>query len=440
VHLINKIGFLGLLVFLALACKKESVDSIEPTLEIISPTYLSSYFSVDTILIHATMFDDQMVRSVNVRLISASGQVYGTIPEITPMVKEYDYSQLLILDRPDMIQGQYFLEVAVSDGFNIKKEYKEILIISIPLVLNATYVSAGSINTQGIFEIVDGGATNVFSNAEDVISLHANYFEDEVMVATGIDGRIRSYEFPDYDLKWVYNIENNNPSRSITCTSFDQASEAFLLGDSDGFARVLNNTGDVILGFQSNQTLYRPVKAILTANEIYFVERRLDGSDQNFNRYFRSSGALDVRLYLEGSVLSMFEDHSTQFTENADEVILFINKDDGPELRVFHQLEEGFSVPINLPSGNLLSVCKIGRERYVFQIDNTIYYYGFSGQLQIYLQNAEPFSEMAYDKLNNLLVCISSSGLNYYSVQAGLQPVGFVPLNDAKHISLLFNR
>jgi len=440
-HLINKVGLFLIVLAVLLSCKKEPSDESSPHIEILQPGHLTAYFSVDTITIGALISDDQLIKSVNAKLIGVSGETYAVFGEANPMSESFEYNRSLELNRPDMAQGQYYIEFSASDGVNSKKVFREIVIMQVPLVLNATYISTGNNSNQSVGVLNGTSVNNVIAQANDVLALFPSYFKNQLLVVSGVGGQVKAYEHPDFNHKWSYDIENNTPFRSITATSFNQQSGEILVGDSDGFARVLNNSGNVVLGFSSDQSLFKPVSAVLTESIIYFVERRLDGSDQNFNAYFRSSGGLQLRLNLNGLVVSMFEDHSTASIESHDEVVLFLNTSNGPELKVFHAGGGGFSVPIGLPQGTLRSACKIGRHRYVFQIDDKIYHYSFSGPLQIYAQGTESFSEMHYNKLSNLLVCVAEAGLNYYAIQGGgLLLAGSVSAPQSKHVALLFNR
>lgn len=427
-------------VLLFSACKKETTDSNPPVIEVIEPGHLAFYYSVDTIFVKAAITDDSEVKFASARLINEQGTLFGVFGEAYPMTSDYDYNGVLELNRPDMSTGNYFIEFIARDGDNEKKTFREVFISEVPLELKAKYVSFGSINNQEISEYLGGSLELQYAQAGDVNSMYANNLQNQLIVVTGVGGQVKAFEFPDFDLKWSYDIENNTPFRSITASSFNQTSQNLLLGDSDGFMRMLNNNGNAILGFSSDQALYKPVNALLTNSMIYFIEKRLDGSDQNFNSYFLTSGILNQRLTISGNVHSMFEDHSTASVEDHDEVVLFINSTSGPELRVYNRISGGFSVPINLPAGVLNSACKLGRHRYVFQIDNTVYHYTFSGPLQIYLQNGEVFSNMEHDRFNNQLVCVTSGGVNSYSLQGGFQLVEFVPVTQPKYTTLLYNR
>jgi hypothetical protein len=439
-QVINKLGFLLLAVLLIGACKKEKSDSSAPVIEIVEPGHLSFYFSVDTIIISALISDDQKIKSVSARLINDQSIVFGTFSEMYPMTLSYEYNSVLELDRPDMLSGNYFIEFSASDGVNVKKTFREIFINEVPLEIKSKYVSSGGINNQDVSEFSTEGLDLQSSQIGDVSALYANSLRDQLIVVTGTGGQVRAFEYPEFDLKWSYDIENNTPFRSITASSFNQESQHVLLGDSDGFMRVLNNNGNVILGFSSDQTLFKPVNGLLTNSMIYFVEKRLDGSDQNFNAYFLSSGVLNLRLNLNGNVVSLFEDRSSVSIEDHDEVVLFINSPAGPELRVYDRPSGGFSIPINLPAGVINSACKISRHRYVFQINNTVYHYTFSGPLQIYLEGSENISGMEYDKFNNRLVCVTPTGIRSYSLQGGFQSVEFVPVSMPRYTALLYNR
>jgi hypothetical protein len=439
-QVINKLWFLLWPALLFSACKKEKSDLSAPVIEIVEPGHLAFYFSIDTIFIKALITDDQQIKRVSARLINDQGTVLGSFTEMYPMTSSYEYNSVLELDRPDMPSGTYFIEFSVSDGLNEKKTFREVFITEVPLELKAKYVSFGGVNNQDISEFSIEGLDLQYNQAGDINALYTNSLKDQLIVVTGTGGQVKAFEYPDFDLKWSYDIENNTPFRHITASSFNPKSQNVLLGDSDGFMRMLNNNGNVILGFSSDQLLFKPVNALLTNSMIYFVEKRLDGSDQNFNAYFLTSGALNTRLNLSGNVVSLFEDHSTVSIEDHDEVVMFINTSSGPELRVYNRISNGFSVPINLPSGVINSACKLSRHRYVFQINNTVYHFTFSGPLQIYLEGLETFSGMEHDKFNNRLVCVTPNGIRSYSLQGGFQSVEFVPVSMPRYTALLYNR
>jgi hypothetical protein len=159
-----------------------------------------------------------------------------------------------------------------------------------------------------------------------------------------------------------------------------------------------------------------------------------------FRSFFKSSGALDSRVALNGNVVAMFEQYSMESLAEHDEVVVFVNDNSTPRLRVYERFTQGFTDPIGLPGSTITAACKIGPRRYLFQIDGTIYQFNFTGPLSIYYSGDE-YNDLVFDPVQNQVHGIRPDGIQVMGFSGnGLQDVGWWPQSQTVDFTVLRNR
>lgn len=427
-------------IALTVSCKKNSDEGVGPEVNWTAPTELSTVFSVDTFLVEAAISDPDGVKRVSVDFTDAEGNSLASIPDVFPNEQDYSYSEVFLLNRPDLTGGAHYLQLEAYDEFNRTSVFREINLNPIPWENKATALVTGS-DLNGMVSISEEDGldfSGVLNYSGDIQNLQANHLDGLILVVTGQSGEIIALQHPEYNTAWTYEIPNNNDWRSIESASLLASIGEVAVANTDHQVQLINKFGNSVLAFDTGLDLYVPDHCLLSESRVYLVERRPDGTDQQFSVFFKISGALEFRVYFPGEVVDLFTEKSDAVSE--DLVTVFLNDDGIPRLKTLDYFGQGFDEPVSLPAGELTSACKIGYERYLFQINGTIYHYDFSGPLEIYYEGPD-FKELVYDPVNQQVLALTEDEIHYLAMQNGiLQLANTQPAANVISIVRLRNR
>lgn len=441
VRVINNVWLFFVAASLLVSCKKNESDTAGPTVDWQAPSSGSDVYSVDTIGVQAVITDDENITRVSVKLTDGSGLSFATMGDVFPESTSYSLNKAFIVDRPDLEGGPMFLHLEAWSSENKTSVFRDINVWPVPWEVRHVAVAYGSSSNRSVAIREDESWTPVLNNGGDIQMLLANHFEDLILSVSGESGKVQALSYPDYNEEWSYEIPNNTNWRSIESASLNQSNGELVLGDTDQLVYILNKEGQVNLTFDTELIQHQPVKALHAGSRIYLVERKIDNSNQEFSSFFRSSGALNTRVYLPGEVVELFEQKSSEALAEHDEVAVFVNDNNQPRLRIFERYENGFTDPINLPGEEISAVCKIGQKRYLFQIDGVIYHYNFSGPLGIYLNSSTVFEQLIYNPVNDRVLGVSEDGVTVMGFGgSGLQVEEFWSQSNSTSAVVLRNR
>lgn len=439
VRVINKVGLLLLVLISFFACKKEG-NTDGPKVNWTSPTEGSLIFSVDTFPVIADVQSDDGISRISVKLTTPEGNSLASMGDVFPNGNSYSLNSTFLLNRPDLLNGAYYLKLEAYSENATTSVFRSIQLLPIPWEVRATAMAYGTGNNRSVAIREVGLWSDIFNNGGDVEQLLCNHIDGLLYVVSQQSGKVHALEYPGFNEKWQFEIPNNTSWRSIESASFNPELGELMVADTDQLVRVLNKSGSTILGFETGLALHLPVKSLLTSQRIYLVERRIDNSNQDFSVFFKSSGALDARVGLSGHVVDLFEQYSSESLAEHDEVVVFVNDNGTPRLRVFNRFSSGFTNPITLPEGTITAACKTGPRKYLFQIGGTIYQYNFMGPLSIYY-TGEEFSKLVFDPVNNQVLGIRPEGVQVMGFGgSGLQDVDWWPQSDIRDVAVLRNR
>lgn len=439
---INNLLLFALAVGTLFACKKEQPDGEGPTVEWSSPAELSTFFSVDTFLVSATVSDPDGVTKVLMQITTPSGESVASLPPVFPSQNSHTVNQLFYLNRADLPGGVYYMNVKASDGNNETSSFLEINIEPIPWELRNTVLATGSGSSSAVveFDFESGESLPLLVQGGDVRQLLASHLAGSVYVVSGDGGRVRALQYPEYNTQWTYDIPNNTAWNGIQCASFNSDLRQLILADAERQFRVLNEAGSVILGFESELYQYRPEQVLMNANRIFSIERRLDGSDQQLSIYYKASGALVTRTFFPGDVSAFYTAKSGSFLDISDELYVFLTLNGQPTIRRYRPITGAIDEPVSLPGGTLGPVCEIGNKDFLVQVDQTIYRTNFTGPLQIFY-DGQAFNELLFDPVNNEVLATTATSLVRLGLYGGgLQELATYPISDVTSLVQLRNR
>lgn len=434
--------FFVLLIFSAMicSCKKKPADELGPEVVWLEPSQGDIIFTVDTFAVKATVTDDRVVRRIKVSLTNSQGTSLANMGDEFPNTSAHELNRFFYLDRRDISGGQLFLNLVAFDDENQTSVFREVTVVPIPIELRGTAVAYGSGNNRFVGIVDDNVLQNLNVSAGDITTLYGSHLHDNLLVVTGGSGKVVALRYPDFEVAWEHSIPNNSALRAIESTSFNRETGELLVGDTDQFFQIVNASGNVIAGFNTNLEQHQPVKCLLTSQRIAAIERKTDNSNQEFSVFFRSSGALEFRVGLPGDVLALFPHRSSQTADTEDQVAIFVNDNGNARIRIYDYANFGLTDAMVLPSGEMSAVCKIAPRRYLLQIGSTIYHINFNGPVQIYY-TGEEFHELIFDEMNNRILALNDNGMFILGLSGGgLQQTGFIPVSDAVHAAVLYNR
>lgn len=440
-RVINNASLFLLLLIFAFGCKKKD-DGKGPEVNWLLPQQFATISAVDTFLVEAEVSDTDGVERVSVNLTDESGNFLASMGDEFPSQTNYQLNKQFFLNRPDLATGNYFLHLEAYDQENRTSVFREINLQPIPWKLYATVIAHGNPENAGLAvrSDEDNSWQTISSDAGNVISIAGMHDEHLILISTGTTGKVRAYQYPDWNVEWTFEIPNNTNLRNIEATDLNERTSEMVIADTDQQFYLIDRNGQSILVFDSDLLQHQAKSLLLTPDRIYAVEEKMDGSTQSFSAYFKVSGALKNRVYFPGEVMKMFEERSNT-AGIYDEVVVFLSEAGTPKMKIFDRDNGSFSEPVTLPSGDLNAVCRIGNQKYLIQIDETIYHYNFSGTFQIYY-TGEAFLDLIYDPANDLVLGLTNGEIHYLNIQGnGLQTAGIISApGDLFAAGLLLNR
>ncbi|TVR38493.1 MAG: hypothetical protein EA392_09695 [Cryomorphaceae bacterium] len=423
------------------ACKKQNSDGVGPQVTWNSPAENALIYSVDTIVVNAHITDDEVVRRVKVSLTNAAGSSLANMGDEFPGTPTYQLNKAFYINRPDLQGGQpYYLNLIAYDNDNHTSIFRKINLVPLPLEEKAVMVAYGAGNNRTVALLENGVMNPVLSGAGDVQRLVPNHLEGNVKVVSTVNGKIRALNYPEFGQQWEHDIPNNTSWRSIESVSLNPNNGELLVGDTDHFFQILNKSGSVIAGFDTELLLHRPVTCLLTDNRAFAIERRIDNSSQDFTVFFKVSGAVEFRIGMQGDVVEMFPDVSSENITEPNQTVIFVNENGQPRIRKYNIMGQNFTQIGTLPQGEITAVCKLANRRYLFQIDGTVYRFNFAGPLQVFY-NGPDFHRLVHDPLGNRVFGLTQSHIHVFSLQGnGMQEIGTIAVNNPRDVCVLYNR
>ncbi len=406
-----------LFIFIINSCKKEE-DTQMPLITITEPT--SSNFEVfDTIWIKATVSDNEVVKSVSYGVTDSNADYIANAKVITYDSKNVNFSGYIILNDVRVETGNYTLTITAFDGFNTKKQYKQIYIKALTKKLKKIYCITETASNTNVYGLAEQNNIELKYTLNDNITDAAINSYLRSMYLLDKSGNLKSISLNNFEPHWEVGNLNNN---------LVEYNGKLIIYEDFCFASVKKNNiqafdinGNVRKTAVSELYAYEPSCFTITNN--FFV-------NYTYNNFI-SSNYIEKLYYTSGASQSYYSvnfDVINILPLNTNEIIAFGNQQDTMKLAKLNldatQLQYiDFDV-----SDKLISVAKIGANKFVFSTVNGLFLYdgNYLGHA-IYINDVLA-DYLIYEELNKKIYCLKDNEVivlnsdNYSTINTFILP------------------
>ncbi|MFL5751846.1 MAG: hypothetical protein ACJ76F_00445 [Bacteroidia bacterium] len=417
-----------------ISCKKEKKSDVFPEISFYAPAGGSVFNMFDSIYVSAYVSDGSGLESVTVGLTTLSGvpvqqnAVYhptGTSLEIGFKYELYEYR---------LTSGYYSLLITAGNGSNTSLKQQVIYINASPVIKKGYYLFSdnGSLTTFTKFDTAFANPGIKTISGKYTGSAISSY-NQRLYVAGGAYQNFQAYDVGTGTVKWnIQNLGGGSPYFS----SCEGDGMNVILGYNNGQLKRYNQDGTTITNMvYPNNDYYCEYGAVQASNYVAYMQSRSSSNKKLvvFNAY----GAAAMESPITFKPLGIFERSTT------DAYVVGNDNSNQAQLTIFNVNAGGLQSPLNLPSGSLLSACKVDSNTLLIgHSDGNIYKYQYSSNNLIAIQSGITANRMKYDSGENLVYISSAKQFNAYALGSfSLSPVKtFTHSDTIRDFHVIYNK
>lgn len=407
-----------LIPLLLLSCKKKD-DTERPQIEITTPSTLTNYNYLDVLNVSATVTDNNTITAITIDVVDAS--LVSVMPSRTetPNSASYTMTEAILLDNVHIETGTHYVKVTATDGYNDVIEYQEIFITGAPLIREGILMigtGGGVVDINLVDDMYN--VTSYYSEARDFSDASISSYYQYFTLAGSFNNSFKAMGLQFQDVIYEKPSESSWPEPYFYEVYYSEDSRLTYVSTSDETESIngYNKYGTI----QSNLDPYpghRPHR-VLEHDDYALVEQHaVVGTDIDLAVYFKSTGFLMQSQQMDMDLVGLFG-------YDPDNAIVFGN-DLGQGYVAVYVINE-------IPSGNYFwypATASPGVFHDAVQVDSDTYVLSHDDGIMVYSQASMSFTtivpgvvanELAYDKLNNLILAADGSTMNVYSMSGSL--------------------
>jgi len=388
--------FISALLFIMLSpgCKKEDTY-IPPEIEIISPLNNNLYKLPGTVRISVKIKSPARINYVrisfdNEEMIPVLGQKF-IYPTVRDTLIEYDE---FISNIPPGETGPFIFQVAVDDGKQITRVYRDIRFEDAPVHYKGFYLfTRPGINETGIEYYDSTNIPNLFADLNgELVHTAFSSFNDLLFIATTIPSRLYAFEFEDQYLQWTktpeqpypeYNYLNADENLLYVATDNERIS---LLFQQSGYQKV------------STELLFDTIPdRIGVSNDFFIGDFRLRHAQQRaWITFYKSTGNVYHRFSTFINVTDFYS-----FTGNSGFYVF--GYENGKGLFGIYNLDGNFiSEETSLKTGILTHTARVDYRLFLVTDEKALYRFDLVTKMIVKVkQFEEEIVDMALDAENS---------------------------------------
>lgn len=403
-----------ILALISSGCKEDEDDE-KPRVFIEEPYENFNISSVDTILVHARISDNEQITSIEVELVDldfapmVGKQVFQASGSDVNFVIEY------ILDAPLLNSGAYYIVVRANDGRNVGSGFRKVSLTAIPRALERRVVVTSGSNNVKIFSQQAGESWVERINLYyDFAGADLNFRQDLLGIAGGEIGDALFYNTVEFEVEQSVPGLGTQSMPYFRGLRYDEASEIFMLLLEEPRLRLFDKNAAGITGFplQPNQ---RPHDAFAANNRLYVLERPVSTPNYSLNVYAQP-GLFLASLAVEGPVKGVFR-------KSDDEVYVWVQAPETVQLKILNTNTNLMSEPYERQDEVLNDMVQVGPDAFVIGTSAGLYRYSYGNGGTLILNEGFVAEKLFYEDMGGIIY--ASSG----NVLFQLSPTGTV-LNE----------
>jgi hypothetical protein len=390
------------------SCSKGD-DYITPPFVIISNPFQNQIFGYgDTIFIKASISHFREIENIKISLLNKAFSPVLPVLNYSVNVNDYQINTYFVLEDINLDEGEYFIQIKVSDKQSSWNEWADIRIAEVARELKSVIAVVAKTDIINAFEVFE---TPLNGNSSKLYDFSGDHLGSEVnskynihftvgriyngLIAWDMDKKIPGWSIPaivDPPQEWFYSLYADDKE------VFVSTRDGYVIG-YDRFGKVSFRS----LQFQNGKFTH----FVRHQNTLIAVFEPFNSHLQELVVFNYPGGTVQRRLQISGNVkhLSVY---------NSGSILVF--SDQATKLSVFEfTIENSTLVKLkDFAFENCDIVIGSGKDHYFISSGNEIWWYRpETGSATIYTTVQEPGS-MAFDELNNQLLVVTGSTISYH--------------------------
>jgi len=430
----NKASYFLLLIIIDIilfsSCKK---DNSPPVININSPLQ-DQYFSVgDTIHVVATVFDDEEIKSVTIRLLNSNYNNVGHDEPITVSGNHRLINTQYVIDNQYLFSGNYFLTIVASDGQQVTNSYITIHIEEIPKIRKGIYLLSAPNNFGFDISKIDSfyqPVPQIHVNG-DFASSAINSLHHQLYTAGSVTGDFNAFDLNNNTTAWSL------PSTSFPVPTFKNLfykDNRIYVSYYDGHVKGYDYLGSTKFeieqqGFFIPDIMYHDDQYFFT--EIYYPSSHLN----KIGVYFLVTGSPRQESLLDIDLRNMY-------SLDANRLLLFGNDTSAGQgkIELYNINGNGSTTIHTIPTGVLYQVVQVSNDEYLIGHSNGIYIYHYSMNSLTPFITGLPVYSIEYDDLNQEIFAASGNQVVVYNSITANQEYTIAPVDSVLAVHVLYNK
>ncbi|MFT4661286.1 MAG: hypothetical protein ACI8XB_001560 [Patiriisocius sp.] len=416
---------IGVILFIS-SCKKE-VENERPQIFIISPSSSQAFQILDTIIVSATVSDDQEVKNVEVTLVDEFFVKVGHTVTIQINKAESTFTVEYIPENVDLPTGSYYIEIEALDEELAKREYVSIFLTELPLTWEGLIFVNGDNSVNGIDENLQNEFiwTLPFPFKKGAVNNR-----DHVLL-TGNDAaaKVVALNVNSGEIEWSGEIHGSPASNYFNHMYYDQDDMVLKVTSKEDEVRQYmgssgNEFSDIQIGNQYD------VEQLFSQGGYTYVElKSLSQEARELRVYFSETGSLVDTEFFFGDIIKM--ESWGDF-----EILILANDNDGMAfLSVYSDITSSFS-NFNIFEPGAKDMAVIGGGRVIVTLLDQLIMQDLVNNQIILLESGNTPDYLEYDDVNGYLWTARSGNIKQYVPY----PWNFVgEVNGSTQIKGIFN-
>ena len=426
--LLSLLIFINFFLFISCNKKKEVFDP--PHITWNSPLEGSSLNSTDTVLLTASIRDNDIITLIRIRLKNDQGVPVLQAEDIRPNKASYEVRIEFPLIDPEL-NGSFYFEMEAYDENNFSAAFRHVQISALPLRVDHFLIFSNDGQATDVFTLEDKVIKSLSRFNGDFLSSAVDVSRSQAYIATRFSGQIYCFEPVQGDLLW----KELNPGvpgipvyNHMSCDNSD-----VLFSMQSGELRSLDHAGNNLYQSKEAEGFYPSYVKIHDGKAVIYEE--ID----------RSSG--DVKLRTEsypsgddkGSVVFPYGRVAGMFSLDWDKVLVFANRDSVQFILTYNTFEQYLTLIDQDDRGLFGAMEKIDDNRIAMKRGNDLVQYYISQHLFTTLvSNYEP-ENIRYNRAELLLYCSAGNEIRAIDPESGQVMNTMYLASKVSSMELLYN-
>ncbi len=428
----SQIAILLTFALVVLAGCRKAKDETPPTVTITAPSNLSNHNVFDVFTVVANVADDSNLEQVTVEI--QNDQFITVLSRLNVPVSSNNttITRAISLHDIHMESGRYYVKVTAFDGVNEGSDYVEINVTGVPLSIEDMFiVSTPNPGTQEWYS-TDGSSVTLHHTFDSEYGGAAvnSYYQNLVTMGTFNDGLV-AYHTDIIDTIW-FRENPGNPPQAYYHKLFTGPTGQLIVSTTTGRTYTYGQSGTVG-GSVISPLDHQPDDVYFWSDKI-IVEQVHEVTDtRQMGIYYANSGAFDQSIGHANDLVSW-----EVRTDN--ELFVLSNSPSGQgKMEIYNYSGNSFWEPHAIPAGSIYDSYGISGDKLILAHDLGLYTYTYSTNSLIQVESGHTFTQLEYDKVNNVLWCVEGNELYAYDLLGN--QLGYLSTSsNIERVLILYNK